>query len=49
MATIAEDPDCITLVEWVVTLRDERFTWLSSGQDEPVGGFAVTSKDEFRS
>ena len=27
-----------TLVEWVLALLEERFPWLGSGQDEPVGG-----------
>ena len=27
-----------TFVEWVLTLLKERFPWLGSGQDEPVGG-----------
>ena len=27
-----------TLVESVLALLDERFPWLGSGQDEPVGG-----------
>ena len=27
-----------TIVEWVLDMRDERFPWLGSGRDEPVGG-----------
>ena len=27
-----------TSVEWVLALLEERFPWLASGQDEPVGG-----------
>ena len=27
-----------TFVEWVLVLLEERFPWLGSGQDEPVGG-----------
>ena len=27
-----------TFVKWVLALLEERFPWLSSGQDEPVGG-----------
>jgi cytochrome P450 len=27
-----------TFVEWVPALLEERFPWLGSGQDEPVGG-----------
>ena len=27
-----------TLVEWVLAPLEERFPWLGSGQDEPVGG-----------
>ena len=27
-----------TFVEWVMALLEERFPWLGSGQDEPVGG-----------
>ena len=26
-----------TFVEWVLALLEERFPWLGSGQDEPVG------------
>ena len=33
-----------TLVEWVLALLEERFPWLGSGQDEPVGG--VDTVDE---
>ena len=34
----AEDERPQTLVEWVLALLEERFPWLGSGQDEPVGG-----------
>jgi cytochrome P450 len=27
-----------TFVEWVLALLEERFSWLGSEQDEPVGG-----------
>lgn len=27
-----------TFVEWVLALLEQRFPWLGSGQDEPVGG-----------
>jgi hypothetical protein len=27
-----------TFVEWVLALLEERFPWLGSGQNEPVGG-----------
>ena len=27
-----------TFVKWVLVLLEERFPWLGSGQDEPVGG-----------
>ena len=27
-----------TFVEWVLVLLEERFPWLGSGQDDPVGG-----------
>ena len=27
-----------TFVDWVLVLLEERFPWLGSGQDEPVGG-----------
>ena len=27
-----------TFVEWVLALLEERFPWLGSRQDEPVGG-----------
>jgi hypothetical protein len=27
-----------TFVEWVLALLEERFPWLCSGRDEPVGG-----------
>lgn len=36
MGTEEERPQ--TLVEWVLILLEERFPWLGSGQDEPVGG-----------
>ena len=34
----AEEERPQTLVEWVLILLEERFPWLGSGQDEPVGG-----------
>ena len=34
----AENERSQTLVEWVLALLEERFPWLGSGQDEPVGG-----------
>jgi hypothetical protein len=34
----AEEERPQTLVDWVLALLEERFPWLSSGQDEPVGG-----------
>jgi cytochrome P450 len=34
----AEEERPQTLVEWVLALLEERFPWLGSGQDEPVGG-----------
>jgi hypothetical protein len=34
----AEDERPQTFVEWVLVLLEERFPWLGSGQDEPVGG-----------
>ena len=34
----AEDERPPTFVEWVLALFEERFPWLGSGQDEPVGG-----------
>jgi hypothetical protein len=34
----AENERSQTFVEWVLTLLEERFPWLGSGQDEPVGG-----------
>ena len=34
----AEDERSQTLVEWVLALLEERFPWLGSGRDEPVGG-----------
>jgi hypothetical protein len=40
----AEDEHPQTFVEWVLALREERFPWLGSGQDEPVGG--VDTVDE---
>ena len=33
----AEDDHPETFVEWVLALLEERFPWLGSGQDEPVG------------
>ena len=33
----AEDERSQTFVEWVLALLEERFSWLGSGQDEPVG------------
>jgi hypothetical protein len=34
----AEDERPQIFVEWVLTLLEERFPWLGSGRDEPVGG-----------
>jgi hypothetical protein len=34
----AEDDRPQTFVESVLALLEERFPWLGSGQDEPVGG-----------
>ena len=34
----AEDERPQTFVEWVLALLEERFPWLGSGQDDPVGG-----------
>ena len=34
----AENERPPTFVEWVLALLEERFPWLRSGQDEPVGG-----------
>jgi len=34
----AENERPQTFVEWVLALLEERFPWLASGQDEPVGG-----------
>jgi cytochrome P450 len=34
----AKDERPQTFVEWVLALLEERFPWLGSGQDEPVGG-----------
>ena len=34
----AESERSPTFVEWVLALLEERFPWLGSGQDEPVGG-----------
>ncbi len=34
----AENERSQPLVEWVLALLEERFPWLGSGQDEPVGG-----------
>jgi hypothetical protein len=33
----AENEHSQTFVEWVLALLEERFPWLGSGQDEPVG------------
>jgi cytochrome P450 len=34
----AENERSQTFDEWVLALLEERFPWLGSGQDEPVGG-----------
>jgi hypothetical protein len=34
----AENERSQTFVEWVLALLEERFPWLGSGQDDPVGG-----------
>ena len=34
----AENERSQTFVEWVLALLEERFPWLGSRQDEPVGG-----------
>jgi cytochrome P450 len=34
----AENERPPTFVEWVLAQLEERFPWLGSGQDEPVGG-----------
>jgi hypothetical protein len=34
----AEEECPQTFIEWVLILLEERFPWLGSGQDEPVGG-----------
>ena len=34
----AENGRSQTFVEWVLALLEERFPWLGSGRDEPVGG-----------
>ena len=34
----AENERSQSFVEWVLALLKERFSWLGSGQDEPVGG-----------
>jgi hypothetical protein len=34
----AENERNPTFVEWVLALLEERFPWMGSGQDEPVGG-----------
>ena len=34
----AENEHPQTFVEWVLALLEERFPWLGSRQDEPVGG-----------
>jgi len=41
----AEDERTPTFVEWVLALLEERFPWLGSGQDEPVG--VADTVDEF--
>ena len=34
----AENERSQTFDEWVLALLEERFPWLGSGRDEPVGG-----------
>jgi hypothetical protein len=34
----AEEERPQTFIEWVLVLLEERFRWLGSEQDEPVGG-----------
>ena len=34
----AENERNPTFVDWVLALLEERFPWLGSGQEEPVGG-----------
>ena len=34
----AEEERPQTFIEWILALLEERFPWLGSGQDEPVGG-----------
>jgi hypothetical protein len=34
----AENERPPTFIEWILALLEERFLWLGSGQDEPVGG-----------
>ena len=34
----AEEERPQTFVEWVLVLLEERFPWLGSGKEEPVGG-----------
>ena len=34
----AENERSHAFVEWVLALLEERFPWLGSGRDEPVGG-----------
>jgi|HubBroStandDraft_1064217.scaffolds.fasta_scaffold1178284_2 hypothetical protein len=34
----AEEERPQTFIEWVLVLLEERFPWLGSEQDEPVGG-----------
>jgi hypothetical protein len=34
----AEEERSQTFVEWVLALLEDRFPWLGSGRDEPVGG-----------
>ena len=41
----AEDDRPQTFIEWVLALLEERFPWLGSGQDKPVGG--ADTVDEF--
>ena len=41
----AENERPPTFIEWVLALLEERFPWLGSGQDKPVGG--ADTVDEF--
>ena len=34
----AENERSQTFIEWVLALLEERFPWLGSGRDEPIGG-----------